>query len=359
MAINNISIKIDRANSFTWTISDIWEIAKRNLIRYSRQPVLIGVTFIQPIMFVLLFVYVFGGAIQAPGGTYVNYLIPGILIQAVLFGAVQTGVGLAEDMKKGFKFDRFRSLCMSRSAVLAGRVTADLLRNIFVLAIIIGIGYAVGFRVQTNFGEALLALILALAFSFAMMWIMAVIGMLVRNAETTQIGTMIITFPLVFVSSAFARSNHAEMVAGDCGYQPGGVATVDTIRGLLVSGQYTPSLWQSLIWVGGLLLVFIPLAINRYQHCLVCGLKMISQVINFALRVIKDQAREEDKIEFFTCFTYRYQFQLVDSNCLFFKFYQLFQILSLFCLLYSTSHHQVIVPVLLTNLIVRIPDTHV
>jgi ABC transporter DrrB family efflux protein len=265
MSSVNISAKIKNNSGFYWTISDIWEMAKRNLIRYSRQPVLIGVTFIQPVMFVLLFVYVFGGAIQTPGGSYVNYLIPGIIIQAVLFGAVQTGVGLSEDMKKGL-IDRFRSLSMSRSAVMAGRVTADLVRNVFVLAIIMGIGYAVGFGVQTSFGEALLALVLALAFSFAMMWIMAVIGLLVKNAETTQVGTMVITFPLVFVSSAFVPvETMPDWLQAIANINPVTV-TVDAIRGLLITGQYTPDLWQALIWIGVLLLVFIPSAINLYQR---------------------------------------------------------------------------------------------
>jgi ABC transporter DrrB family efflux protein len=260
----NIATRINKVSGLNWTISDIMEMAKRNLIRYSRQPVLIGVTFIQPVMFVLLFVYVFGGAIQTPGGSYVNYLIPGIIIQAVLFGAVQTGVGLSEDMKKGL-IDRFRSLCMSRSAVMAGRVMADLIRNVFVLAIIIGIGYAVGFRVQTSFGEALLASFLALAFSFAMMWIMAVIGLLVKNAETTQVGTMVITFPLVFISSAFVPVETMPKWLQTLANVNPVTVTVDAIRGLLVSGQYTPDVWQALIWIGGILLVFIPLAINRYQ----------------------------------------------------------------------------------------------
>jgi len=260
----NIATRINKVSGLNWTISDIMEMAKRNLIRYSRQPVLIGVTFIQPVMFVLLFVYVFGGAIQTPGGSYVNYLIPGIIIQAVLFGAVQTGVGLSEDMKKGL-IDRFRSLCMSRSAVMAGRVMADLIRNVFVLAIIIGIGYAVGFRVQTSFGEALLASVLALAFSFAMMWIMALIGLLVKNAETTQVGTMVVTFPLVFVSSAFVPVETMPKWLQTLANVNPVTVTVDAIRGLLVSGQYTPDVWQALIWIGGILLVFIPIAINRYQ----------------------------------------------------------------------------------------------
>jgi ABC-2 type transport system permease protein/oleandomycin transport system permease protein len=267
MVTSNVSTNINKVagSKFVWTLSDIWEMAKRNLIRYSRQPVLIGVTFVQPIMFVLLFIYVFGGAIHTPGGNYVNYLIPGIIIQAVLFGAVQTGVGLSEDMKKGL-IDRFRSLRMSRSAVLAGRVTADLVRNVFVLAIIIGIGYAVGFRIQTDLWSALLGVVLALAFSFAMMWIMAIIGLLVKNAETTQVGTMVITFPLVFVSSAFVPVETMPkwlQVLADINPV---TVTVDAIRGLLVSGQYTPALWQALFWIGGMLLVFIPLAINRYQH---------------------------------------------------------------------------------------------
>ena len=235
----NVAAYVNKTTNFNFirVLSDIWQMAKRNLIRYSRQPVLLGVTFVQPTMFVILFVYVFGGAIKVPGGNYVNYLLPGIIIQAVLFGAAQTGVGLSEDMKEGL-IDRFRSLPMARSAVLAGRITADLLRNVFVLATMIAVGYAVGFRIQTDFWSALLGVGLALAFSFAVMWIMAIIGLQMKNAETTQVATMIATFPLVFVSSTFVPvETMPKWLQAFAEISPVTV-TVDAIRGLLVTGQY-------------------------------------------------------------------------------------------------------------------------
>lgn len=170
-------------SGFGWMLSDIWEITNRNLIRYRRRPQLLIFSTIQPVMFVLLFVYVFGGAIQTPGVDYINYLLPAIFIQTVLFGAIQTGVGLAEDMSKGL-IDRFRSLPMARSAVLAGRTIADVIRNVFVIFTMLGVGYLVGFRIQTDLLSTLGGIGLALIFSFAVMWIMATIGMVTKDVET-------------------------------------------------------------------------------------------------------------------------------------------------------------------------------
>ena len=252
-------------SGFVWTLSDIWQMAKRNLIHYTRKRQLIIFSTIQPIMFVLLFVYVFGGAIQTPGIDYVDYLLPGIMIQAVLFGAVQTAVGLAEDMTKGL-IDRFHSLPMARSAVLAGRTIADLIRNMFVIGIMFGVGYLIGFQVQTNFWSALAAVGLALGFSFAVMWIMATIGMVTKNAETSQMFGMIVLFPLVFASSAFVPvETMPGWLQAFAEISPVTVC-VNAVRGLLVTGEYTTALWQSLLWIGGILLVFIPLGVNRYRQ---------------------------------------------------------------------------------------------
>src|SRR2546428_13793827 len=157
---------------------------------------------IQPIMFVLLFRYVFGGAIQVPGGQYVNFLMPGIFVQTVAFGGVPTAIGLAQDVQRGI-IDRARSLPMSSSAVLTGRPIADLARNLFTVIIMLTVGFLVGFRPGGTPFEFLLGILLLLGVSFAFSWISAFIGLLVRSAEAAQSGGLIWPFPLAFASSAF------------------------------------------------------------------------------------------------------------------------------------------------------------
>src|SRR5258708_2461544 len=171
--------------SLSRVISDIGIMTKRNLLRYQRLPQLIIFSSIQPVMFVLLFVYVFGGAIRTPGVSYVNYLIPGIVVQTVLFGAMLTGVGLADDLSKGM-IDRFRSLPMARSAVLAGRTISESVRNIFVVALIVGVGFIIGFRVEHIVVNFLLGMCLTVFFGFAFSWISATIGLMVKNVEIAQ-----------------------------------------------------------------------------------------------------------------------------------------------------------------------------
>jgi len=168
-------------------------------------------------------------------------------------------------MTKGL-IDRFHSLPMARSAVLAGRTIADLIRNMFVIGIMFGVGYLIGFQVQTNFWSALAAVGLALGFSFAVMWIMATIGMVTKNAETSQMFGMIVLFPLVFASSAFVPvETMPGWLQAFAEISPVTVC-VNAVRGLLVTGEYTTALWQSLLWIGGILLVFIPLGVNRYRQ---------------------------------------------------------------------------------------------
>ena len=149
-----------------WEIADALTLTKRNLIGYTRVPEAVFFSSVQPIMFVLLFRYVFGGAIPTPGYTYVQFLMPGIFVQTVVFGSIGTAIGLAEDLQKGL-IERFRALPMSRSAVLAGRTTADLCRNVFVIVLMTAVGYAVGYRIGTNFGEYLLGALLILLFAYA------------------------------------------------------------------------------------------------------------------------------------------------------------------------------------------------
>src|SRR6202790_614217 len=185
-----------------WAVSDTLTITQRNLLALLRIPEQLFFSTVQPIMFVLLFTYVFGGAIKVPGGNYVNYLMPGVFVQTVAFGAVSTSIGLAEDLQKGL-IERFRALPMSRSAVLAGRTTADLFRNVFVIALMTGVGYLVGYRIGTNFFEFLGGAGLLLLLSYALSWGFAFIGLAAPNSETAQLMSFPILFPLTFASSAF------------------------------------------------------------------------------------------------------------------------------------------------------------
>ena len=186
----------------SWTVQDILTVTWRNLRVLTRNPEAVFFSAVQPIMFVLLFVYVFGGAINVPGVPYVDYLMPGVFVQTVTFGAVSTAVGLAEDLQKGL-IERFRALPMARSAVLAGRTTADLVRNVFTVIIISAVGFAVGFRIGTNFGLFLCGILIVLLFSYTLCWGFATVGLSAPNAETAQLMVFPILFPLTFASSAF------------------------------------------------------------------------------------------------------------------------------------------------------------
>lgn len=246
------------------TLSDIWVMTKRNLLRYKRLPQLIVFSFVQPIMFVLLFAYVFGGAIQTSSGSYINYLLPGILVQTVLFGAMQTGVGLADDLSKGM-IDRFRSLPMARSAVLAGRTITEMIRNVFVVSLMSTVGFAIGFRFQAGFGRFVLALLFTVLFGFAFSWISATIGLAVKNVETAQTAGFIWVFPLAFASSIFVPIESMKSgIRLFAEYNPVSY-TVNVVRALSLGTPVGNDLWYSLAWIGGILIVFIPLAVGLYR----------------------------------------------------------------------------------------------
>src|SRR5271168_2243840 len=185
-----------------WAVSDTLTVTKRNILSYTRIPEALFFSTVQPIIFVLLFRYVFGGAINAPGTTYVNYLMPGIFVQTVAFGSVQTSVGLAEDLHKGL-IERFRALPMARSAVLAGRTTADLIRNVFVVVLMTAVGAAVGFDFPNGALGFIGACLLVLFFAYALLWGFAVVGLVASNSETAQVIAFPILFPLIFASPAF------------------------------------------------------------------------------------------------------------------------------------------------------------
>lgn len=267
---SNLS-RLSRVGSeFGWAISDSLVMARRSLVRYVRVPtLLVGVT-LQPLMFVLLFAFVFGGAIggaiPAPNVDYIDYLLPGIFVQTVIFGATQTGVGLADDLQKGV-VDRFRSLPMSRSAVLFGRTLSDTVRNLFVVLLMIGLGYLIGFRFQGGLLAALGAIGLVLLFGFAFSWISATIGLLIRDTESVQSIGLIWVFPLVFASSVFVPVDS----------MPGWLAVfsqninpityiVDAIRSLVLGGAIEAPVWPALVWIAAIVAVFVPLSVRLYRR---------------------------------------------------------------------------------------------
>ncbi len=218
----------------------------------------------QPILFVLLFVYVFGGAIHVPGVSYVNYLMPGIFVQTVAFGSVQTSIGLAEDLQKGI-IERFRALPMARSAVLTGRTTADLLRNVLTVVIITVVGLIVGFRPTTGPLSYVAGLLIILLFAYAISWGFAVIGLSAPNSEVAQVISFPLLFPLTFASSAFVPvSSMPGWLQGFATYQPVSV-TVSACRALMIGGPTAKWVVQSLLWSLGLLAVLVPLAVRRYR----------------------------------------------------------------------------------------------
>lgn len=249
---------------FAWVISDIIVMTRRNLLRYIRLPQLLIFSTIQPVMFLLLFTYVFGGAIATSSPQYINYLLPGIIVQTVIFGAMQTGVGLADDLSKGM-IERFKSLPMARSAVLAGRTIADTLRNVFVVLLMTGVGFLIGYRFHQPIGAGLAALGLTLLFGFAFSWISATIGMLVRNVETAQVAGFIWVFPLVFASSIFVPiSSMPDWLEAFAKISPI-TLTVNSVRALALGMPLNHDIWYALLWILGILVVFAPLAVHKYR----------------------------------------------------------------------------------------------
>jgi ABC-2 type transport system permease protein/oleandomycin transport system permease protein len=255
-----------RGNRLSWVVSDIATMAKRNILAVMRTPEALFFTTLQPIMFTLLFTYVFGGAIHVPGGHYIEFLMPGIFVQTVIFGAMSSAAGLAEDLHKGI-IERFRALPMSRSAVLAGRTTSDLVRNVFVVVLITLVGYAVGFRIGTNFALFLCGLLVILFFAYALSWGFAFIGLSAPNAETAQVMVFPLIFPLLFASSAFVPVATMPGWLQAFAYHQPVTQVVNAARSLMVGGvlHNSGAVWASLLWCGGLLLVLAPVAVRKYR----------------------------------------------------------------------------------------------
>ncbi len=261
-------------STLTETISDSVVITRRNLIKVKRVPDLIVFATLSPIMFVVLFRYVFGGAINLPDGiTYAEFLLPGIFAQTVVFGSTITGASIADDLQKGL-IDRFRSLPMSRSAVLIGRTVADLGLNLISIVVMAVTGLLVGWRINTSIGEAVGGFLILLVFAYAISWLMAMVGLLVRTPEVVNNASFIVIFPLTFVANTFVPlESFPAVLRGFAEWNP--VSTVTQaareLFGNIPASAPEPEAWSlqnpvlyTLMWAAVILAVFVPLSVRAY-----------------------------------------------------------------------------------------------
>ena len=249
-----------------WSVADTVTMAKRNLIVWSCVPAFLVFTLVQPVMFTLMFRYVFGGAINVHvQGGYVNYLMPGIIGQTVAFGSMGTAIALAREAQQGV-IDRFRSMPMARSAVLTGRLLSDTARIAVTLGVLVGVGYAVGFRFLQGAGAALAMMGMSVLLGLCLCCVSAFIGLSIRDEESVQAFAVIWIFPLTFVSSAFVRiASMPGWLQGFANNQPVSI-WISTLRALAIGGPLSTHMWESLAWMAGVLLVFAPLAVRGYRR---------------------------------------------------------------------------------------------
>jgi ABC transporter DrrB family efflux protein len=258
-------------NRLRWAVTDAITITQRNLIVWRRVPAFLVFTLVQPVMFTLLFRYVFGGAIPIGGNVnYVNYLMPGIIGQTAAFGSFGTAIALAREVQKGV-LDRFRSMPMARSAVLTGRLTADTFRMLLTILVIVGVGYLVGFSFQNGVGPAIAMIAYAVFFGLTVCCVSAFIGLAIKDEESVQAFGLIWVFPLTFVSSAFVPiSSMPGWLQAFAENQPV-TLVINTMRYLALgpgpgATSLEPQLWQSLLWLVGTIAVFGPLAVRAYRR---------------------------------------------------------------------------------------------
>jgi len=245
--------------------TDTLIIAERNLIRLPRAPDLLLAFTVQPIMFLLLFRYVFGGAIYTGGIPYVEFLIPGIIVQNIAFGGFVTALGLNEDMHKGL-IDRFRSLPMARPAVLAGRTFSDVVTNSLSVMILVLTGVVIGFSFHSDVLDVLLGFGLLLLFGYAFSWVFAFLGLLVSTAEAANSVGFIAVFPLTFISSAFVPVQTMPPVLQAFAKVNPFTIVVDAMRALWIGAPRHNYVWEAFVWVFVIMLVFAPLAVARYRR---------------------------------------------------------------------------------------------
>ena len=252
-------------SSLAMSASDTFVLAKRNLARIPRQPDLLIAYTIQRVMFVLLFVFVFGGAIQTPGFEYVDFLMPGIIVQSIAFGGFVTALGLAEDVKKGL-IDRFRSLPMSRGAVLLGRTFSDVALNCLSLVVLFAVGFAAGFNfIDASVLDVVAGIVLCLLLGYAFSWIFALVGLYSSSPETANAIGFTLIFPLTFASSVFVPVD--SMPDGLRQFAEANPFTTisDAVRSLWLGTPAHTDVWMAFVWCTVLTLVFAPLAVARYR----------------------------------------------------------------------------------------------
>jgi ABC-2 type transport system permease protein len=248
-----------------WVVTDSITIAWRNMLAVVRNPQLLVVDTITPVMFVLLFAVVFGGAINTPGLDYITFLMPGIFVQTVVFGGTGTAVGLSEDLQKGI-IDRFRSLPMAPSAVLIGKTFADLLRNAYTVVVMTLVGFLIGFRFTGSMPEFLLALVLVTLFGYSISWLSANIGLRAKSTQAAQGAIFIAVFPLTFLSSAFVPvATMPEWLQPIAEANPVTIV-VNAARGLIIGQPQIDTILAAGAWIVGLVAVFAPLAIWSYRR---------------------------------------------------------------------------------------------
>jgi ABC-2 type transport system permease protein len=252
-------------NALRYGISDTLVLAKRSLLRIPRQPdLLVGFT-VQPILFILLFVYVFGGAIQTPGFDYVDFLIPGIIVQSIVFGGFVTALGLSDDVRKGL-MDRFRSLPMARSALLTGRTLGDVATNVFQLIVMFGVGLLVGFNFSSSVGEVVAGIALLLFIGYAFSWVFAFIGLVASSPEAANAYGFTILFPVTFVSSAFVPVHSMPDWLQPIAEHNPFTYMVNAARALFLGIPAGDNVWLSVVWTVAIIAVFAPLAAWRYRR---------------------------------------------------------------------------------------------
>jgi ABC transporter DrrB family efflux protein len=253
-------------SSLALSLSDTLVLARRNLMRIPRQPDLLVAYTIQPIMFVLLFVYVFGGAIDSGSFDYVDFLMPGIVVQSIAFGGFVTALGLSEDVGKGL-IDRFRSLPMSRAAVLAGRTFSDIPLNVLSIVVLLAVGFVAGFNfIDSDVGQVLLGIVLLLLMGYAFSWIFALVGLFSSTPETANSIGFTLIFPLTFASSVFVPAD--TMPDGLRQFAEANPFTTwaDALRSLWIGTPANSDVWVSFIWCAVLIAIFAPLAVWRYRQ---------------------------------------------------------------------------------------------
>ncbi len=256
-------------------LADGLVVARRNILKIGRLPELIVFTTLQPIMFIVLFGYVFGAAISIPGGNYREYLLPGVFAQTVVFGATITGTGLADDMQKGI-IDRFRSLPMADSAVLVGRTFSDLVNNVLVLVVMGVTGFVVGWRIHTSVLEAFGGFLVLLAFAYAMSWVMALVGMKVGSVEIVNNAAFLVIFPLTFIANTFVQTESLPVVFrvfAEWNPVSAVTAAARELFGNVPPGAPEPTTWAlqhpavyALGWAAAVVAVFAPLSIREYRR---------------------------------------------------------------------------------------------